>query len=84
MTLTVPEITRVAETVGHEATCRFRIQSVAALKGGSDRVELLVAVEDEQNRDRLVLLNVSRQGAARLEDELRAKLQEFGASSSGD
>jgi hypothetical protein len=76
MALTVRQITQIAQAITRNAP-RLEVQGVIATDGGSERVELLLTIAAADREPRLVLLNVSREGAVAFETELTAKLRDL-------
>ena len=80
MTLTVPDITRIATEVAQAQNSSLQILGVSSSDGGSNRIEILVRVRGCHNEPCTVQLNISRGGRSEFEQELRDQLRRALAS----
>jgi hypothetical protein len=76
MTLSVPEITRIAAEVAREHDGALLVLGVSSSDGGSGRAEILIRVRGCHAEPCTIQLNVPRNHHSELELELRTKLQE--------
>jgi hypothetical protein len=75
MTLTLSELTRIAETVVGEHDPALKVVGVASTDGETGRVELLVRVAGCHHEPCAIALNLSRQEEARFKSELISQLR---------
>lgn len=75
MSLTLPEVTRIADAVAREQGSAFSVLSVASSDAETERVELLVTVAGCHREPCTFLLNLSRGERIRFEEELRIQLR---------
>jgi hypothetical protein len=75
MSLSLAELTRIAEAVGREQTPALTIVGVASSDSDSERVELLITVAGCHNEPCTLLLNLSRHERTQFEAELRSELR---------
>jgi CMP-2-keto-3-deoxyoctulosonic acid synthetase len=74
MRLNLEAVAAITRSVAREhASC---VLSVASIRGGTDRVEVLVRMNDRVEAPDLMMLNVSRSEPSQFEEEIRSKLHE--------
>ena len=76
MILTLDEVSAISRAVVEDYRTDLEVVRVAAAEGGVGRVELLVTVSGCHRDPCMLMLNLTREERATLEDELRAKLHE--------
>lgn len=76
MTLALDEIVTISRMVALEHGRAMQVTAVNVSDGGSERVEILVTLEDCHRGPCRFLVNVSRAEREQLEAELRSKLSD--------
>jgi hypothetical protein len=75
MALSLDTVAAIARALAGEHAM-VRVLGVASIRGGTDRVELLIDVTDRHQISSLVMLNVSRVDSSQLTQDIRAKLRD--------
>lgn len=75
MSLTLSELTAIAQAVAVEEDAALEVMSVASNDAETDRVELLITVAGCHDEPCTFLINVSRSERRRFENTLRAEFR---------
>ena len=75
MSLSLPELTRIAEIVAAEHDAHLQVVGVQSSDRDTGRVELLVTIAGCHDEPCTLLLNLPRQDRARFERELSSQLR---------
>lgn len=74
MGVTLDKIAARGRAVLREQSRGLQLAGVRSTVGGSERVELLVAIDDDQDGPGRFMVNVTRSGCDAFEHDLRSKL----------
>ena len=76
MSLALAEMTDLSRSIARELAGDFRVAAVTATDGGSERAEIVVAIEGCHDGPCRFVVNVTRSERSTFENELRAKLHD--------
>ncbi len=76
MSLGVAELTGLSRSIARELAGAFRVVAVTATDGGSERAEIVVAIEGCHDGPCRFMVNVTRSDRSAFENELRTKLHD--------